>query len=70
MEPDIPDSEATGFQCIVCLQLNADMILVPCGHINLCEADCRKMHTASSLSACPVCQQGVVSFLKVQGLKK
>jgi Zinc finger, C3HC4 type (RING finger) len=45
--------------CVVCQEYKANVILLPCGHICLCEEHETAMKSSNKLSTCPCCQQPV-----------
>ena len=48
--------------CVVCLDATPSMVVVPCGHLCLCEkAECR----SHLKSICPVCRGAVQTIMKV-----
>ena len=51
--------------CVVCLSLNADIILIPCGHVCLCHEDADKLAANRQLVNCPLCNHAVASTNKV-----
>lgn len=51
--------------CVVCQQNTANVALVPCGHVCLCEADRLAMRHKHPLERCPLCNTTCTSFLHV-----
>jgi hypothetical protein len=51
--------------CSVCLGNNADTILLPCGHVCLCQKDAESLSASGQLSKCPICSQRVENTNKV-----
>lgn len=63
-----PPSTSPGIthpQCTVCLGRNANIILIPCGHVCLCQEDADKLKANKQLNACPICRQSITSTNKV-----
>mmetsp|Transcript_21435 Transcript_21435/g.71002 ORF Transcript_21435/g.71002 Transcript_21435/m.71002 type:complete len:260 (-) Transcript_21435:271-1050(-) len=58
---DKDDSNALDGLCVICLDKQAKMACVPCGHKCLCED-----HSAG-LRACPICRTNVQTVLKIYG---
>jgi len=52
-------------QCTVCLCKNANVILIPCGHVCLCQDDADKLKASNQLVTCPICRQSITSTNKV-----
>lgn len=52
-------------QCAICLAMNANIILIPCGHVCLCQEDADKLVTNKQLVECPICRQAIKSTNKV-----
>jgi hypothetical protein len=52
-------------QCTVCLSRNANIILIPCGHVCLCQDDADKLKANQQLLTCPICREAVSSTNKV-----
>jgi len=50
-----------GSECVICLQAEAMMALMPCGHLCLCEAP------ACMLKLCPLCRAPVVEVKRIYG---
>jgi len=60
-----PTSVVPNPQCVICLAMNADIIIIPCGHVCLCKEDADKLVTNMQLVECPLCKQQVTSTNKV-----
>jgi hypothetical protein len=45
--------------CIVCMEQRMCMAIVPCGHLSMCEACCKGVHS------CPVCRGPVDKVLRI-----
>ena len=56
---------AFGPICVVCQEINADVILIPCGHVCLCKRDSELMKQENKLANCPCCRQAVDSTHEV-----
>jgi hypothetical protein len=56
------DEDSSTALCIVCLELNACIVAVPCGHRCLCleHRDCLKSHTR-----CPICRASMSLTIRV-----
>jgi hypothetical protein len=52
-------------QCAICLAMNANIILIPCGHVCLCQEDADKLLTNKQLVECPICRQAIISTNQV-----
>jgi hypothetical protein len=50
-------------ECKICYESNINTVIVPCGHMCVCEA-CSKMLLASQKSACPICNQKIQQIIK------
>ena len=57
-----PDAEET--QCVVCFDAPKDHIIVPCGHMCVCEA-CAEQLTQTRTPMCPVCRGPILQTVKV-----
>ena len=57
-----PDAEET--QCVVCFDAPKDHIIVPCGHMCVCEA-CAEQLTKTRTPTCPVCRRAIRETVKV-----
>lgn len=53
--------------CIICQLYHANIMLVPCGHICLCQEQAFHMQNNSQLGACPICKSNVRTSCKVNG---
>jgi hypothetical protein len=56
------DAEET--QCVVCFDAPKDHIIVPCGHMCVCEA-CAEQLTKTRTPTCPVCRRAIRETVKV-----
>ncbi len=52
-------TEDSDNNCKICFELRIDVVLIPCGHVVVCES-CSK-----SLDKCPVCRKGVNGVVKM-----
>ena len=57
-----PDAEET--MCVVCFDAPKDHIIVPCGHVCVCEA-CAEQLTKTRTPMCPVCRGPIIQTMKV-----
>jgi hypothetical protein len=57
-----PDAEET--MCVVCFDAPKDHIIVPCGHMCVCEA-CAEQLTKTRTPSCPVCRKPIRETVKV-----
>lgn len=58
-------AEITALQeCVVCLEAEKTHVLVPCGHVCLCETCARDLQN-SEMPECPLCRQMVERCMKV-----
>jgi hypothetical protein len=57
-----PDAEET--MCVVCFDAPKDHIIVPCGHMCVCEA-CAEQLTKTRTPFCPVCREPIRETMKV-----
>ena len=51
-------------ECVVCLERGRDHVLLPCGHLCVCEA-CALQVQGGPTPVCPLCRQGVQSAVRV-----
>lgn len=64
--PPVRQSDTAGTPtntCVICVEAESEMVLVPCGHKAICES-CARTHS-TKLANCPVCRAAVVSIVKV-----
>ena len=54
--------------CVVCLQHNASIAIIPCGHLCLCKSDARKMSNTSMLKLCPLCKTVVSNTIEIKNI--
>ena len=54
--------------CIICLEPNANTVLIPCGHMCMCHVDAEQLKISQNLTTCPLCKAAVTSMQKVHGL--
>jgi hypothetical protein len=59
-----PHSDAEETQCVVCFDAPKDHIIVPCGHMCVCEA-CAEQLTNTRTPMCPVCRGPIRETMKV-----
>ena len=52
-------------QCAICLEMNASVILIPCGHVCLCKDDAERLRRNQQLLSCPICRRAVTSTNEV-----
>lgn len=50
--------------CCICLTNNSTMVIVPCGHKQVCE-ECSLYLQRDSKPQCPICRKGIEQFVKV-----
>ncbi|XP_051835981.1 E3 ubiquitin-protein ligase LRSAM1 isoform X2 [Antechinus flavipes] len=55
--PAQPDVQAS--ECVVCLEREAQMIFLNCGHVCCCQICCQPLRT------CPLCRQNIVQCLRI-----
>ncbi|XP_074149785.1 E3 ubiquitin-protein ligase LRSAM1 isoform X4 [Sminthopsis crassicaudata] len=55
--PAQPDVQAS--ECVVCLEREAQMIFLNCGHVCCCQICCQPLQT------CPLCRQNIVQCLRI-----
>lgn len=73
--PDQPVRQMDVPMCVVCMEHNADTILLPCAHVCLCHCDAQKWEarcqqeqlSGRGVMLCPLCQQPVSKFQRVPG---
>ena len=58
-----PQPPTSRSECVICLQAEAVVVLMPCGHLCLCEAP------ACMLKLCPLCRSPVVESRRIYGWK-
>eukprot|EP00917_Polyrhabdina_sp_WS-2016_P031050 GHVP01066184.1.p1 GENE.GHVP01066184.1~~GHVP01066184.1.p1 ORF type:complete len:268 (+),score=36.53 GHVP01066184.1:53-856(+) len=51
--------------CLVCLSEKRDTVVLPCGHMCLCESCAQSMRLMKH-KTCPICRQKIVSFLRLE----
>ena len=49
--------------CLICAEVNATMVIIPCGHQCCCKDCVEKMET--NLGDCPVCRTEIERFMQV-----
>ena len=59
-----PQSDAEETQCLVCFDAPKDHLIVPCGHMCVCEA-CAEQLTKTRTPMCPVCRGPIRETMKV-----
>ena len=59
----LADLEDRGL-CVVCMDQPRTRLLVPCGHLCLCD-ECELFEESSSLAGCPICREDVVQVQAV-----
>ena len=59
------EASSSGSICVVCLTKTAAVVLIPCGHICLCELHADEMEAKGMLVTCPCCKVKVSSRNKV-----
>lgn len=52
-------------KCAICLAMNANIILIPCGHVCLCKDDADRLRRNQQLLNCPLCRQDISSTNEV-----
>lgn len=52
-----------GSLCVVCVDVPANHVIIPCGHVCLCDI-CSK-HSNSSMSLCPICRTPAERIMQV-----
>jgi hypothetical protein len=65
-EEDAPQIRAP--QCCVCLEFNASVCLIPCGHICLCVRDIKHVMQQRPRPKCPTCMKAITQHVRVFGL--
>lgn len=73
--PKSPNNTISAPRCTVCLEYNADVLLIPCGHICFCSNDFTQFETLKRQSSssdsdftCPICHTEISSKCIVRGL--
>lgn len=61
-EDDLDDEEA----CVICLAERRDTVLVPCGHVVLCQDCCTDVMDGGS-KECPVCRVPIIEAVQLGG---
>jgi hypothetical protein len=51
-------------QCCVCLEYNANHVIIPCGHICVCEQDIQHI-IKKPIPKCPTCMQVIKTYSRV-----
>ncbi|XP_053417764.1 E3 ubiquitin-protein ligase LRSAM1 isoform X2 [Nycticebus coucang] len=61
VRPSAPPAEleVQPSECVVCLEREAQMIFLNCGHVCCCQQCCQPLHT------CPLCRQAIVQRLRI-----
>ena len=59
-----PHHDAEETMCVVCFDAPKDHIIVPCGHMCVCEA-CAEQLTKTRTPTCPVCRRAIRETVKV-----
>ncbi|XP_035114080.1 E3 ubiquitin-protein ligase LRSAM1 isoform X3 [Callithrix jacchus] len=61
MRPSAPPAEleVQASECVVCLEQEAQMIFLNCGHVCCCQQCCQPLRT------CPLCRQDIVQRLRI-----
>lgn len=54
---------STWSECSICMDRRANVVLIPCGHMSICELDAIKLQETSK--CCPICRQHFDMFQKV-----
>jgi len=54
---DEDESKSNGL-CVVCVSNRSCMVIIPCGHLSLCES------CSGQLKKCPICRCDVINFIK------
>eukprot|EP00164_Ancoracysta_twista_P001154 GFYU01001515.1.p1 GENE.GFYU01001515.1~~GFYU01001515.1.p1 ORF type:complete len:343 (+),score=80.62 GFYU01001515.1:16-1044(+) len=66
--PEVQEPGA-GPKCLICLERDKCMAVIPCGHMVSCEQCCEQVAAGPSNSkkghACPVCRESISSFMKI-----
>jgi hypothetical protein len=52
-------------KCAICLDMNASIIIIPCGHVCLCKDDAENLRRNQQLLNCPICRVEVNSTHEV-----
>jgi len=52
------DMEESNGMCVVCVTKKSCMVIIPCGHLSLCES------CSGQLRKCPICRGDVTNFIK------
>jgi hypothetical protein len=64
ISPSTPHPDAEEKMCVVCFDAPKDHIIVPCGHMCVCEA-CAEQLTRTRTPSCPVCRGPIRETMKV-----
>jgi len=59
----VPGEDGDSKECVVCLEGMKSHVIVPCGHLCLCEACSQQFQKGN----CPLCRQAVTMIVKVYG---
>uniref|UniRef100_A0A8C0X8I1 E3 ubiquitin-protein ligase LRSAM1 n=1 Tax=Castor canadensis TaxID=51338 RepID=A0A8C0X8I1_CASCN len=61
VRPSAPPAEleVQASECVVCLEREAQMIFLTCGHVCCCQQCCQPLHT------CPLCRQEITQRLRI-----
>ncbi|XP_032021067.1 E3 ubiquitin-protein ligase LRSAM1 isoform X2 [Hylobates moloch] len=61
VRPSAPPAEleVQASECVVCLEREAQMIFLNCGHVCCCQQCCQPLHT------CPLCRQDIAQRLRI-----
>ncbi|XP_064325268.1 E3 ubiquitin-protein ligase LRSAM1 isoform X3 [Phalacrocorax carbo] len=46
-------------ECIVCMERETQMVLLPCGHVCCCQSCCERLHT------CPLCRKDIAQRIRI-----
>jgi hypothetical protein len=60
LKPDrVFDPQPDSPECVICMDMNKEMIIVPCGHYCMC----RKCTQSLTKRECPICRGVIASFI-------
>ncbi|XP_074630303.1 tumor susceptibility gene 101 protein-like [Acropora palmata] len=59
----LPQDDQTDDNCIVCMELKKDSVLIPCGHLGICFKCANRCKETSK--TCPVCREKIIEVHRV-----
>ncbi|XP_031112145.1 putative E3 ubiquitin-protein ligase RF4 [Ipomoea triloba] len=52
-------------ECVMCLNLDKTVVLLPCAHLVLCE-ECNELHQRMGMKECPTCRTPIMQRIRVR----